>query len=81
MLPGPPCNKSTLIVGLLPKRLVQTLNFPFGVLMLIIFIPPVFTKAVSVLLKYSFAVICLEELVQPEFKMKAIINIAIIKRI
>ena len=29
--PGPPCSSSSLIRGLLPKRLVQTLKSPFGV--------------------------------------------------
>ena len=38
--PGPPCSSSTLVVGLLPTRLVQTWNSPYGVLIGIIRTPP-----------------------------------------
>src|SRR5262249_7932201 len=53
--PGPPCSSSTFIVGLLPTRLVQTLNVPFGVAIGIIFTPPVNTSSRPAEARYPFA--------------------------
>src|SRR6202035_634517 len=55
--PGPPCNSSNLIRGLLPMRLVQTLNFPLGVWTSMIFTPPLKTSARPVLSRYPAGVV------------------------
>src|SRR5580704_5934226 len=55
--PGPPCSKSSLIRGLLPTRLVQTLNFPLGVWISIVLTPPLNTSARPALSKYAIGVI------------------------
>ena len=51
--PGPPCSRSTLTRGLLPTRLVQTRNSPFGVVIGISRTPPDQASSRPVLSKYS----------------------------
>src|SRR6476619_1973956 len=53
--PGPPWSRRTLIDGLLPVRFVHTLNVPFGVVIGIVFTPPLNTSSRPVLSKYDAA--------------------------
>src|SRR5476649_435914 len=51
--PGPPCSNSNLMRGLLPKRLVQTLNIPCDVLIGMSRTPPENRSLRAELSRYS----------------------------